>query len=67
VARKEGRVGSPWGEVRVKWIKGLDGRSVPSPEYEDLKAISLKTGLPLGEVREQVIRRAMERVDKEGQ
>lgn len=48
--RKSVRVTTSLGRVRVKLIRGPDGRGEVTPEYDDCKRIARKTGLALREV-----------------
>ena len=47
-------VKTPWGTVRVKVARSPEGGLKLKPEYEDLRKIARKSGLPLRRVREEV-------------
>ncbi len=49
------RVDTPHGEVRVKRWLSPSGRWRAKPEFEDINMISLRTGIPSGEVRERAM------------
>jgi len=53
--RWEEKISSPWGDIRVKFSKDPNGKVMPRPEYEDLRLISQRFGLPLWKIREWVI------------
>jgi pyridinium-3,5-bisthiocarboxylic acid mononucleotide nickel chelatase len=48
--REQVRVTTPWGPVRVKIAHGEDGRVDVSAEYDDVKRVARKAGVPLREV-----------------
>ena len=48
--RKERRVETPFGRIRVKQVWGLDGGSSASPEYDDCKRAAERHGVGLREV-----------------
>jgi hypothetical protein len=52
------KVGTEFGELRVKMSKITCGEVKFTPEYEDCKKISRKTGMPLIEVMKKVQRQA---------
>jgi len=59
-------VETPWGPVRVKAALTPSGSLKAKPEFEDLRALSRKTGLPLRRIREEVQARLAElKWDKE--
>ena len=39
-----------YGKIRVKLVRSPDGRSEPSPEYDDCKAAARKHDAPLRDV-----------------
>ncbi|RMG57497.1 MAG: LarC family nickel insertion protein [Deltaproteobacteria bacterium] len=49
LVRREERVNTPFGEVRVKVISGPGGEERPSPEFDDLKKISREKGISMAE------------------
>ncbi len=56
LSREIKRVKTKYGYVRVK-VSSLKGRVVNMfPEYEDVREISLKTGLPIKKITEEIIR-----------
>jgi len=56
--RESARLSTSYGPMRVKVVRGLDGRSEYSPEYDDCKRAARKHGVPLREVVERVLRQA---------
>ena len=58
--RSSARLATPLGPMRVKVVRGLDGRSEFSPEYDDCKRAAKKHGVALREVVERVLRQARE-------
>ena len=58
--RSSARIATPLGAVRVKVVRGLDGRSEFSPEYDDCKRAAKKHGVALRDVVERVLRQARE-------
>lgn len=48
--REERRVATPFGRIRVKRVRGPDGRVSVSAEYDDCKAAAKKSGASLREV-----------------
>ncbi len=62
--RTSARLSTPLGAVRVKVVRGLDGRSEFSPEYDDCKRAAKKHGVALREVVERVLRQAREELAK---
>lgn len=58
--RSSARLVTPLGPVRVKVVRGLDGRREFSPEYDDCKRLAKKHGVALREVVERVLRQARE-------
>jgi uncharacterized protein (TIGR00299 family) protein len=50
LARRIERVGTRIGEARVKITTRPDGRETVSPEFEDCRALSETSGLPLAEI-----------------
>lgn len=47
-------VSTPWGDLRVKTVSLPGGARRAKPEYEDLRALSEKTGLPLVDLATRV-------------
>jgi pyridinium-3,5-bisthiocarboxylic acid mononucleotide nickel chelatase len=62
--RESARLATPFGAVRVKVVRGLDGRRDYSPEYDDCKRVARKTGVPLREVVERVLQQARAELGK---
>lgn len=62
--RESARLATPFGAVRVKVVRGLDGRRDYSPEYDDCKRAARKTGVPLREVVERVLQQARAELEK---
>ena len=56
--RESVRLVTPYGPMRVKVVRGINGRREYSPEYDDCKRAARKQGLPLREVVERVLRQA---------
>ncbi len=56
--RESVRLATPYGPVRVKVVRGVDGRRDFSPEYDDCKRAARKRGVPLREVVERVLEQA---------
>ena len=56
--RESVRLVTPYGPMRVKAVRGIDGRREYSPEYDDCKRAARKHGVPLREVVERVLRQA---------
>jgi uncharacterized protein (DUF111 family) len=55
LAREVVPVETPWGTARVK-VGMMDGNPITaSPEYEDIRALSARSGLPLKEVARRVM------------
>ena len=48
--RESGRVATPYGRIRVKRVRGLDGRVSASAEYDDCKRAAHKHGVALRDV-----------------
>ena len=53
--RREYVCSGSYGEIRIKECTGY-GVKKSKPEYEDLRAIAKRTGMPLGEIREKICR-----------
>ena len=62
--RESVRLTTPYGPVRVKIVRGVDGRRDYSPEYDDCKRAARRRGVPLREVVERVLELA--RAELEG-
>ena len=62
--RSSARLATPLGPMRVKVVRGLDGRSEFSPEYDDCKRAAKKHGVALREVVERVLRQAREELSE---
>ncbi len=62
--RESLRLATPFGAVRVKVVRGLDGRREYSPEYDDCKRVARKTGVALREVVERVLQQARTELGK---
>ncbi len=61
LARREVRVATPWGEVRMK-VASLNGAvSHYAPEYEDCRRIAEERGLPLKQVMQEATRAYLEK------
>lgn len=54
VERAIGRLGTEWGPVKVKIVKGIDGQQVIYPEYEECRKIANKHRIPLKYVYRKV-------------
>jgi uncharacterized protein (TIGR00299 family) protein len=61
--RKTVRLKTPLGSVRVKVIRGPEGRVQFSPEYDDCKRVAKKHGIALREVVDQMTDRARREVE----
>lgn len=48
--RREERVDSPWGRLRVKKVRCPDGSVSILPEYESCREVAVRTGRPLREI-----------------
>ena len=55
---------TPFGPMRIKVVRGLDGRADYSPEYDDCKRAARKHGVALREVVEQVLQQARAELDR---
>lgn len=61
LARREVKVSTPWGEVRMK-VASLNGAvSHYAPEYEDCRRIAEERGLPLKQVMQEALRAYLEK------
>jgi len=58
--RWEKTISSPWGDIRVKFNKDPKGKTMARPEYEDLRIISKKFGMPLWKIKEWVAGKLMD-------
>ncbi len=62
--RESVRLVTPFGPVRIKVVRGLDGRRDYSPEYDDCKRAARKQGVALREVVERVLQQARVELDR---
>ena len=62
--RESVRLATPFGPIRVKVVRGLDGRRDYSPEYDDCKRAARKHGAALREVVERVQRQAQAELER---
>ena len=53
---------TPWGPVRVKRARRPDGSLLLKPEHDDLASIARREGLPLEDLRRQVLVLAQEQL-----
>jgi hypothetical protein len=51
--RRLRRVDTPWGRLRVKEVRGPDGRVSWSAEYDDCKKAARASGVPLREIAQR--------------
>jgi len=60
--RGSAAVQTPWGPVRVKRARRPDGSLLLKPEHDDLASIARREGLPLEDLRRQVLVLAQEQL-----
>jgi len=56
--RSSVRLATPFGAIRVKRVRGADGRFEVSPEYDDCKRAARRSGVALREVVDRVLEQA---------
>ena len=54
--RREERIDTSFGAVRVKFARGMDGVPRSSPEYDDVARVARERGVPLREAMEGIRR-----------
>jgi uncharacterized protein (TIGR00299 family) protein len=62
--RESVRLVTPFGPLRIKVVRGLDGRADYSPEYDDCKRAARKHGVALREVVDRVLQQARAELDR---
>jgi len=62
--RAAAKLATAFGPIRVKIVRGLDGRNEYSPEYDDCKRAARKHGVALREVVERVTQQARAELDR---
>lgn len=56
--RESTRISTPFGPIRVKVVRSIDGRPEYSPEYDDCKRAAKRSAVALREVVDRVLRQA---------